>query len=328
MDEKRPRRVGGARAGKTSARTAAPTLPDGVTTPDQSAEFIVVAEPGATSTIAISTALADEDVLAAAAAEAPVQASATDVADTPAPLQSVATPEAEHFGEVPEQAAAPVFVEPETAVALLSEAESSPEPDTAVSATADMIAAATPFTEPAVEAAPVPDVPSSPPSSQLAQTIGHSPTQPQKDMIMDMTTNFGGGLNDMMSGAQDKAKEAFEKSSSMMGEAGSFARGNVEAVVESGKILAAGLQDMSTNLVAEGRTSFETMTADLKELAASKTPADFFKTQSEIMRKSLDSAVAYGSKNSEAMLKLVSDMMAPLSGRMNMAVEKVKMPLA
>jgi hypothetical protein len=43
----------------------------------------------------------------------------------------------------------------------------------------------------------------------------------------------------------------------VFGDYAAFAKGNVEAVVESGKILAEGLQDMGTNLVAEGRSAFE-----------------------------------------------------------------------
>ena len=148
---------------------------------------------------------------------------------------------------------------------------------------------------------------------------------------MDMTSNYTNGLQDTMSDAQDKAKAAFEKSSSVVGEVNDFTRGNIEAVVESSKILANGLQEMTATLVAESRTAFETMTADMKDLAASKTPADFLKAQSEMMRKNFDAAVAYSSKSSEAMLKLASDAMAPLSGRVNLAVEKAKrttMPMA
>ncbi|MBS1239839.1 MAG: hypothetical protein H6R45_545 [Proteobacteria bacterium] len=33
--------------------------------------------------------------------------------------------------------------------------------------------------------------------------------------------------------------------------------------------------------------------------------------------------VAYGSKNTEAMIKLANDSIAPLSGRMNVAAEKI-----
>jgi phasin family protein len=151
----------------------------------------------------------------------------------------------------------------------------------------------------------------------------HSPAFSIKDIIMDMSANFS-GFQGAMSEAQAKAQAAFEKSSNMLGEAGEFAKGNVEALIESSKILAEGVQDMSSTLVSESRTAFEAMTGDVKELAAAKSPADFLKLQSDFARKNFDSAVAYGSKNSEAMLKLMSDMFAPLSGRVSLAVEKAR----
>ena len=144
-----------------------------------------------------------------------------------------------------------------------------------------------------------------------------------EDTTMDMSANFS-GFQDAITEAQAKAKDAFEKGSKALGEVSDFTKGNVEAVVESGKILAEGMQGFGSELVSEGRSAFETMTGDIKELAAAKSPTDFFKIQSEMMRKNFDSAVAYGSKNSEAMLKLASDVMAPLSGRVSMAMEKVR----
>jgi phasin family protein len=146
----------------------------------------------------------------------------------------------------------------------------------------------------------------------------------QKDFIMDITSSYQNNFQDAYSEAQNKAKEAFEKGTSMLGEFGEFTRGNVEAIVESGKIFASGLQDLGASLAAESRSTFETITADLKELAAAKTPADFLKIQSDVIRKSFDGAVAYGSKNSEAALKLASDAFAPISGRVSLAVEKVR----
>lgn len=140
---------------------------------------------------------------------------------------------------------------------------------------------------------------------------------------MDMSANFN-VFQDAVAEAQTKAKAAFEKSSSLFGEFGDFTKGNLEAVVESGKILAEGLQGIGSELVAEGRTSFATMTGDIKELAAVKSPTDFFKLQGDILRKNFDTAVAYGSKNSETMLKLVSDAVAPISGRVSVAMEKAR----
>jgi hypothetical protein len=148
-----------------------------------------------------------------------------------------------------------------------------------------------------------------------------------KDMTMDMSTNFA-GFQTAMSEAQAKAKAAFEKSSSAMGEVSEFTKGNVEAVMASGKILAEGCQEIGSTMVAESRTAFEAMTGDIKELAAAKSPTDFLKIQSDMLRKSFDNAVAYSSKNSETFLKLMSDAAAPLSGRVSLAVEKVRQTTA
>jgi phasin family protein len=144
-----------------------------------------------------------------------------------------------------------------------------------------------------------------------------------EETTMDMSTNFA-GLQDAMTQAQAKAKAAFEKSSTVLGEVSEFTKGNVEAVVASSKILAEGVQGIGSELVAEGRASFETLTGDIKELAAAKSPTDFFKLQGDIVRKNFDSAVAYSSKNSETMLKLFSDSFAPISGRMSIAMEKAR----
>lgn len=136
-------------------------------------------------------------------------------------------------------------------------------------------------------------------------------------MATTTTTEFTDKLQTAFKDAQEKAKAAF-------GDAGSFAKGNVEAIVESSKILATGLQDMTKGYVAETKTSFETMTADVKDLAAVKSPTEFFEKQSALLRKNFDAAVAASSKNSEAMLKLVNEAFQPISTRVSLAVEKIK----
>ena len=149
-----------------------------------------------------------------------------------------------------------------------------------------------------------------------------------KDTIMAKTQTtaeeFTAKVKDAVAEAQDRAKAAFEKSTALFSEAGEFTKGNVEAVVESGKILASGLQGMGKDYVAETKSAFETMTADVKELAAVKSPADFFKLQGEILRRNFDAVVAAGSKHSEAMVKLTNESFAPISNRVSIAIEKVK----
>lgn len=149
-----------------------------------------------------------------------------------------------------------------------------------------------------------------------------------KDTIMTKTKttteDYTAKIKDAMTTAQEKAKAAFEKTSAYATEYGEFTKGNLEAVVESSKILAAGLQDMGKAYVADTKSVVETVTADVKEIAAVKTPADFFKLQGEIMRRNFDAAVAATSKSSEAMVKLAGDAFAPISTRVSLAVEKVK----
>ena len=127
-----------------------------------------------------------------------------------------------------------------------------------------------------------------------------------------------------MKEAAGKAKAALEKSQAALGDMGAFTKGNVEAVVESSKILATGLQEMTKSYAAETKTVVETMQAEIKELASVKSPTEFFEKQNALMRKQFDAAVAATSKNSEAMLKLVSEAFQPISNRVSLAVEKMK----
>ncbi|MFA7603676.1 MAG: phasin family protein [Novosphingobium sp.] len=141
-----------------------------------------------------------------------------------------------------------------------------------------------------------------------------------KETFMDMTAS----ITDAVNGAQEKAKEAFTKTSALANEYGEFAKGNVEAFVESGKILASGLQELGNKFIADGKSAFETATADVKALSGVKSPTDFFKLQTELLRRNFDTAIAYGSKNSEAVFKLTNEVIAPISGRVSLAVEKVR----
>ena len=123
---------------------------------------------------------------------------------------------------------------------------------------------------------------------------------------------------------QEKAKAAFEKNQAAFGEYNEFAKGNLEALVEAGKVLAAGVQGLSSEFVAESKSAFEALTTDAKELAAAKSPTDFFKLQSDLAKKQFDSAVAASSKHSETVMKLAGEVAAPIKGRVEVAVEKVK----
>jgi hypothetical protein len=123
---------------------------------------------------------------------------------------------------------------------------------------------------------------------------------------------------------QGKAKSAYTKGSAVVGEVGGMTKGNVAAVVQSGKILGLGLKEMGEGSVAEGRQAFETLTADVKAFAAIKSPAELLQLQFKLMQRNMDAAFALGAKNGKAIAKLASDAAAPLSEQVKANVAKVR----
>lgn len=124
--------------------------------------------------------------------------------------------------------------------------------------------------------------------------------------------------------ANEKAKSAFEKSSKLGEEFAALAKGNVEALVESGKVAAKGAEALTQEAADYGKKSFEHASSTFKSMAAVKTPTELFQLQSEYAKSSFDSAVAEASKLSEAWMKLAGDMFQPLSNRYAVAAEKIK----
>jgi phasin family protein len=145
----------------------------------------------------------------------------------------------------------------------------------------------------------------------------------EKIMATAKSTDFTQPMADAVSEFQNKAKAAYEKSAEVATEVTELTKGNVEAFVESGKIFAAGAQDLGKTYAEEAKSAYETMTADMKELAAVKSPTELFQLQGKIARRNFDALVATGSKNTETFLKLANDAFAPLTGRVEVATEKL-----
>lgn len=147
----------------------------------------------------------------------------------------------------------------------------------------------------------------------------------QKEEIMEATMQEAANKTHAMFGdVNEHAKSAMEKSSKMFEEMNAFGKGNVEAMVESSKIAAKGLEMLGQEAAEYTRKQFETTTAMMKSMASVKSPAELFKMQSDFIRHSFDSMVAESSKHTEAMLKLVGEIAQPLSNRVAIAADKAK----
>ena len=180
----------------------------------------------------------------------------------------------------------------------------------------------------AKKAAPAKKPVAAPTSKAAPAKAAATPIPQLKETIMataktDTTTEYTAKAQELAADMQARVKSAYDKGTEMTKEAVAFQKGNLEALVESGKILASGIQDMGRTCVEEAKSVAETTQDDVKKFAAIKSPTEMFQLQGEIARRNFDAMVSTTSKNTETMLKLVNEAFAPMSNRMSLAAEKV-----
>ncbi len=101
-----------------------------------------------------------------------------------------------------------------------------------------------------------------------------------------------------------------------------FNQANVEAVVKSGQIWAAGVQDLSKTVAATAQAQIDEALAAVKALTAVKSFKDAVELQTNLAKSALEKAVAETSKLTEASMKLAEQAWAPVTARVTVAVEK------
>ncbi len=145
-----------------------------------------------------------------------------------------------------------------------------------------------------------------------------------KEVIMETIENVTAQTQTAFTDATDRAKGAVEKGQKMFEDANEFGKGNLEALVESSKIAARGIEAMTQEAAAFAKKSFEEATAAAKTLSSVKSPTEMMKLQSDYIRSAFDAMVQQTSRNTESMLKLAGEIAQPLSNRVALAAEKVK----
>lgn len=249
-----------------------------------------------------STLSASEALKAAEAAIAPPVA-AKPAAPKPAPVK-------------------PVVAQPKPAPAR----PATPDPVAIVAATTAIDAAPEPDVLPEVAAAPVIEKAAPQPETQKTVQIAEG-SKSMTDMMEtgkkfaeDTKAKFETVYADM----NEKARSGVEKSTKAIEELSDLTKGNVEALVESGKIAAKAMETLSQEAVDYSRKSMEKATATFKSFATIKTPTEFFQLQSQMMSSSFDDFAKEAAKSSEAMMKLASEVASPLTARVTLVTDKVK----
>ncbi len=200
--------------------------------------------------------------------------------------------------------------------------EPAPAPVTPEAAPLVEPAAAAPV-EPVVAKTPIPAPAARPAAARAAKKgtfIMTDAMETAKTYAEEAKTRIQSAVSDM----NEKAKVAMEKSAKAMEELSELTKGNFDAVVESSKIAAKGVEAFGQEAVEFSRKSFEKSSSTFKSFAAVKSPAEFFQLQSELLSAMLDSFAAEAAKSSETLLKLAGEVSQPISNRVAIVSEKVK----
>ena len=137
------------------------------------------------------------------------------------------------------------------------------------------------------------------------------------------------GLKDGMSRAaagfadtQAKVKEGMEKAMKTAEEFVAFSQGNFEALVKSGQIWTAGVQDIGKLIAANAQASFDETMSTFKAMSSAKSLKDAFDLQSSLARATIEKTLAESGKLTDASMKLTEQALAPLTARFSLAMEK------
>ncbi|MBZ6379541.1 MULTISPECIES: phasin family protein [Pacificimonas] len=120
-----------------------------------------------------------------------------------------------------------------------------------------------------------------------------------------------------------KSKEYMEKNVKSLEEMGDLARGNVEAMVEAGKIYAEGSQAIARQTGDFVKKQAEEAASTMQAMSGVKNPNEVVELQGKFVRGQFDAMVEHASTMTEHMLKLTTDVMTPFQNRMATTMSKV-----
>ncbi|WP_428486926.1 phasin family protein [Rhodopila sp.] len=120
---------------------------------------------------------------------------------------------------------------------------------------------------------------------------------------------------------QAKVKEGMEKAMKTAEEMVTFGQGNVEAVVKSGQIWTAGMQDLSKHVAATAQNSLAETVSTFKAFTAVKSLKDVFELQAAFARSAFEKTMSESGKLTDASMKLTEQALAPITARVTLAVE-------
>jgi phasin family protein len=163
------------------------------------------------------------------------------------------------------------------------------------------------------------------PKSIETTTTIEEPAAPASKGIDATVSNLKDGMARAAAGfetTQASVKEGMEKAMKTAEEFVAFGQGNLEAMVKSGQIWAAGMQDLTKQFAATAQASFDETLSTFKAMTSVKSLKDAMDLQASLARSTLEKTMSESGKLTDASFRLTEQALAPITARMTLAVEK------
>jgi phasin family protein len=123
--------------------------------------------------------------------------------------------------------------------------------------------------------------------------------------------------------AGERSQDVARRSQQIVEQFADLTRGNVEALVESGRVAVEGARSLGKNAVDSGRENIEQVADAVRSLAEAKSATEFMQLQTELARTSFDRMVNESSRLTESMVKLAGEALQPISNRASETAERI-----
>jgi hypothetical protein len=121
-----------------------------------------------------------------------------------------------------------------------------------------------------------------------------------------------------------KAQTVYVKGAEFASDVKSLTKANAYAIGAAGKILGAGLKQIGTEALAEGKVAVTTVKGDFAELKTIKSPTALVKLQSKVLGRNIGALTTFGIKHADEMIKLVEASAMPITHRFEATIKTFK----
>lgn len=101
----------------------------------------------------------------------------------------------------------------------------------------------------------------------------------------------------------------------------SFGQANLDALVKSSQILAAGVQDMTKQFAVTAQAQVDEAMASMRALSGVKSVREAVELQTNLARTAMEKTLAHTGQVADQSFKLAEQALAPIAGRLSIATD-------